>query len=133
MSGKIILRCMAGFLIFFVNSSSFAIGEKYSKQGKNIGKIVYQKLIEVGYCIDIKDCHKKRVLFGEDGDRVHLNIYGITDRKVISEVVSMVVEDGIVSTGGVPISLHFYFKNQDSFLGFNAFFKSESILVEVNE
>ena len=123
---RVILVVLTGVLLM-------GMGERYGKQGHTLGGKVYQALIQQGYCVDIDDCHKKAVMFGEDGNRVNLNLYGVEDRKVLSAVFAMVLTEGLEITGGVPITISVFPKPKKEYLGAKSFFQKPSIRMEVNE
>ena len=108
-------------------------GEKYSKQGHRLGKKVHEILLHEHYCQRTNNKNCQGVLFGEHGNRVNLNLYGIHDQKIITSVLTMVVTDGLQITGGVPITIRFYAKPKEELLGLKAFTASPSIILEVNE
>lgn len=108
-------------------------GERYTREGHALGEKVYQTLIQEGFCADLRDCQKKEPLFGEDGDRVHLNIYGITDHRILSVIFAMVVREGMKTTNGVPVTLTAFQKPKKEYMGFNSFSKKSMIQLEVNE
>lgn len=108
-------------------------GERYTREGNALSKKVFQTLIQEGFCTDLQDCNKKEPLFGEDGDRVHLNIYGITDHRILSGIFTMVASEGMKTTNGVPITLTAFQKPKKEYMGFNSFFKESMIKLEINE
>ena len=108
-------------------------GERYTREGHALGKKVYQTLIQEGFCADLRDCQKKEPLFGEHGDRVYLNIYGITDHRILSAIFTMVVSEGRKTTNGAPITLTAFQKPKKEYMGFNSFSKESMIKLEVNE
>lgn len=109
------------------------VGEKYRKQGNALSLRVYDVLLREKYCTDLQDCHRKEVMFGEDGNRVNLHLYGVHDRKVIASVLSVVAAEGMGITGGVPITIRFFLKSKKELLGLKSFTASPAIIMEVNE
>ncbi len=106
------------FIVMFLNYPiSFAGGERYEKEGHALGAKIYEVLIQKKFCLTLNDCQKKEVLYGESGDRVYLNLYGIQDREIISDVLQMVLSEGIKTTKGAPITISVYQKQKNQYLG----------------
>jgi hypothetical protein len=83
-------------------------GEKFRDQGDQLSVAIHAELQRAGRCNDAQDCKDKFVLLGEHGNQVNLNMYGVTDRTVRSDVLRFVSTSGTAITGGVPIALSFY-------------------------
>lgn len=129
-----------GGSIFMIVISSFflmGMGERYSEQGRALGKAVYEELIRQRFCTDFSDCQKKKPMYGENGDRVRLNLYGIQDRELLSKVFSMVAKDGMGITNGAPITLSAFPGQKADYLGLgfrNIFNLYEPIMrLEINK
>jgi len=127
------IRLMLILCVCAVSLMLMGMGEKYSEQGRALSPRVYEVLFREGYCTDWQDCYRKEVMFGEDGNRVNLHLYGVQDRKVIASVLSMVAAEGMEITGGVPITIRFFSKPKKELLGLKSFTASPAIIMEVNE
>lgn len=130
------MRAQRLTLIFCVCAMSLMLmgmGEKYSEQGGRLGKRIHALLITEGYCAKNNNLNCKDVLFGEDGNRVNLHLYGVHDRKVIASVLSVVAAEGMEITGGVPITIRFFSKPKKELLWLKSFTASPAIIMEVNE
>jgi len=126
------------FIVFLVSVTALltmGMGEKYSKEGKALGKKVFEVLHQQGYCsnTDPTDCYKKQLLFGDYGNRVNLHLYGVTDRKTLSTIFAMVLSEGSEITGGAPITIRVYPRPKNEYLGFKSFSKEPIIAMEINQ
>ena len=124
------------FTVLFVVVTALltmGMGEKYSKEGHALAKKVYEVLIQHGYCTEIRDCNKKLTIAGEHGNRVNIHLYGVTDRKLISIVFNMVLNEGPEITGGAPITLRVYPRPNSEYMGFKSFSKEPIITMEINQ
>lgn len=119
--------CLITWMFFNINA-----GEKYSMQGGALSHKIRDVLVTTGYCPDKKNCID--TVFGRHGDKVNLNLYGITDTKIIAAVLSMVAIEGLKTTGGVPIRIQFFSTPKEELRkGFKEFTKKSTITMEVNE
>jgi hypothetical protein len=113
---------------------TMGMGEKYSKEGHALSKKVYEVFLQQGYCTDVNDCYKKEYFFGEHGNRVNIHLYGVTDRKLISTVFAMVLNEGSEVTGGAPITIRVYPRPKKEYMvGFKTFTKEPIITMEINQ
>lgn len=115
--------------------NSYAGGEQYRNQGHALGARIYEVLIQKHYCIDSNDCQKKEVMFGESGKRVNLNLYGIQEHEIISDVLQMVMHEGIKITDGAPITISVYPKQKSEYLGIKSALISPepTVRLEINK
>jgi hypothetical protein len=120
------------FIAAFSTSNVFAMGEKYSEQGHALYRRIFLDLREKGYCDEKSLCSSKIHAYGEHGDRVNLNFYGTTDKKIIGAIMECVAKDGLVVTDGVPITIRFYSKSKEELLGLKYFTKTPAIIMEIN-
>lgn len=78
---------------------------------------VYQALIDGGVCASYQDCNNKEVMFGEGGGRIYLNIYGLTDPRIIASIFFVVAAEGRALVGDVPVSVAIYKEPKSEHLG----------------
>lgn len=120
-------------LILLVCGHLAGCGEKYRTEGNALSKQLFDILIKNGYCKNYDECYAKEVMYGEDGDRVYLGIYGISDQKLLGEVLSFVVTEGRQITGGVPITVSvFSGKKREYVNSIKSFTAKPVIHLEIN-
>lgn len=122
------------FIVFFFEHGVYAMGEK-NKQELNLLWIgIRSMLIDKKYCSSPEDCHKKLPLYGEGGDRVHLNIYSYSNKDIISSVMEFVSREGISITRGVPITVQVFAKDKSEYENsVGMIFVKPVIKLEVNQ
>lgn len=96
-----------------VSLSIFSAGERYTKEGHDITRLIVQKLINNKICENPSECIKKLGIYGGHGDRVNLSFYGIADRDLISQISGIVIKEGVSVSNGAPIKLVFFSKHRD--------------------
>lgn len=97
-------------LAFVVDAS--AVGERYAKEGHQLFAALVERLVTERHCSAMSDCLVRLDAYGEDGDMVRLNIYGVTDRNLVGSIVNFAVHEGVRVTNGVPIKIQFFEKRK---------------------
>lgn len=127
-------------LVVYVLIASFALpensmsGDKFSSQGNALYKSILDELIRQGVCSDNQSCSNALRLYSEDGDRIYMNMYGQTDKRLGSVVAKHIIENGIGLTGGVPITLRIYASQKSENTGFRSFIKrGASVTLEIDK
>ncbi|HYQ37384.1 MAG TPA: hypothetical protein VER09_00420 [Pseudomonas sp.] len=106
------------FFIVVISAISIAgCGERYGEEKSRLSPRIYKVLIESGVCASHQDCNSKEVMFGEGGDRIYLNVYGLTDPTVIASIFFAVAAEGRALVGDVPISVAIYKEPKSEHLG----------------
>ena len=103
-------------LLFWVTTSLISCSEQFSKNADDLYRAIMNELIKNNFCTAIIDCSKKYHFYGENGDRIHLNLYDATDPTVIRTIFGFVSEKGLSVSNGVPITLRAYTKPKDYYL-----------------
>lgn len=105
-------------------------GEKYSEQGKVLSTAISHELINRGMCANNSDCFNLLPMYGEDGDRVHINFYNVgpINKKALVIAIELVISRGIEITHGVPISIQAFPKPHDEYINFKNFFQKIQLL-----
>ncbi|MBK8676840.1 MAG: hypothetical protein IPN27_10795 [Cellvibrionales bacterium] len=118
--------------VILLSINAFAIGEKNSKQGHALGKELFEILVQYKLCASVAECNQKRFIYGENGDRIYLNFYGISDRFLIAKITGYVVENGLKITEGVPISIVFYSGKKERSTWYKKYTGDPILRIEVN-
>lgn len=95
-------------------------GEKYARQGELLSAAI-KRNHEKERCLSSENCWSNFEVFGEHGNRVNINIYGVDSEKDISGTLMFVSENGLRITGGVPISLRFFREKKEDLLNESKF------------
>ena len=130
---KILLGATFTLICIGLLENSMA-GGKFSDQGNALYKSLHDELIAKSVCTNFQNCSDALQMYGEDGDRIYLNMYAQTDMNLSGIVVKFIVEKGIKITGGMPITLRVFHKPKTQYLGLKSIFgKDESIKLEINK
>lgn len=69
------------------------------------------KMVQIGECKDRSDClENRRVLFSETSDGFHLTFYGLSDRKKIQTLITLLVDE--YERKGVKIKMSLSFSKE---------------------
>lgn len=107
-------------------------GEKYKFEKRLVSDIVYQSLIDSGVCVDLKDCHEHEYVFGEAGDKIRINIYGISDRRVCQKVLAGVIVNEKFMENSSPVMIAFYPFKKIDYIGLNGEAEDRVMYMEVD-
>lgn len=110
-------------------------GDKFSSQGNALYKSLLNELIRQGICTDSQTCFNALQMYGEDGDRIYMNMYAQTDRHLGAIVASFILKSGLTVTGGMPITLRIFRGPKSQYLGIKSLVgrNEESVKLEVNK
>ncbi len=130
--------CIAAmlFFAFFGMIGVSMAGSGFSDQGNALYKALNEYLIAKGICKDNQSCHKIHQIYREDGgERIYLNMYGQTDKTLVSTITEFLVARGLKITDGMPITLHVFSGPHEQYQGLKRLFgaSGESIKLEINK
>ena len=110
-------------------------GDKFSNQGNALHKALIEELVKQKVCEDHQSCFNILQMYGEDGDRIYLNMYAQADKRLSSIVAKFIVEKGLGASSGMPITLRIYSHPKSFQLGLRSIFNKdeEAIKLEVNK
>ena len=110
-------------------------GDKFSIQGNALHAALIEDLVKQGVCGDHQSCFNVLQIFGEDGDRIYLNMYAQTDRHLGAIVARFFIEHGLKASGGMPITLRIYSDPKSKYLRFKSMFNrgDEFVKLEINK
>lgn len=110
-------------------------GDKFSNQGNVLHKALIEELVKQKVCEDHQSCFNILQMYREDGDRIYLNMYAQTDKRLSTIVAKFIVEKGLGASNGMPITLRIYSSPKSFHLGFKSIFNKdeETIKLEVNK
>lgn len=101
----------------------------YQEQALKLTENSKSALIRHGLCIDENDCTKKRfVFFLRTSSGVMLDIYGISDLRVISEIIGACLDEYEKNTKRMSIDVKVYREKHEDVVGpINSLFTSPYI------
>lgn len=89
-------------------------GEKYANEGAALFAAIRDNLVKEKLCASHPDCLAKLDAYGAYGDRVNLQLYGVSEPAIVGSVVSFVARNGITVTDGVAIRVTFYKQRREA-------------------
>lgn len=110
-------------------------GDKFSEPGNSLYSAILDNIKQHNLCSTNQDCFNILKIYREDGDRIHLNMYGQKNRTVSSLVTDFLIKNGIAITKGKPITLTVFEQEKDQTTGIKSItIKTEpSIRLEINK
>jgi hypothetical protein len=113
---------LVSFAIFTIHPVAQSAGEKYSNQGHAVYAELTKHLIAKSICKDFTDCSNKLQIYGEHGNQINFNMYGQATKTYANAVIEYLTNNGVSTSGGVPIRLEVYELPKKSHMGFNSIF-----------
>lgn len=105
-------------IVLFLGSSLMGCGEKYTEQGNALAQEINRELIGRGLCKNSRDCFDLLPMYGEHGDQVYFNFYGVNagNRRAFTIVIELVMSRGMEITKGVPITIQAFPKPHEEYV-----------------
>jgi len=123
------------FLIGFLMASCF-FSRAYSADAEAgrplyLGRVVTNELVRAGACSTLNDCIRREHVFIEYKRGAYISVYGILDRRLMSEISAAVLSAVGENFGRYPVVIAFYPKRHSDYLGVKGVFKSPEFRLEV--
>jgi len=109
--------CLVGGIFLFRPLEIYAMGKKYSEQGKKFGDAMHSALVSKGFCKTPRECHDLLPGTIETDSLVLVHFYEVGERNQAAflTVVALSLTDGMQITGGVPIKINAFRETHEEY------------------
>jgi len=104
-------------LFFGTSLGAYAMGKKYSDQGKKFSDAMHSALVSKGFCKTSRECYDLLPGTIETDSLVLVHFYEVSERNQAAflTVVALSLTDGMQITGGVPITINAFRETHEKY------------------
>jgi len=115
--------------VFNVEMCFAAIVNNY---GQEITGMAHKILMGRNLCSSYSDCsNKKLVFFSRKKGGTHLEVYGIENKDVLLELISLVISEYYSRNREIDIDIAFYEESHENMMGFKKFYIDPFIKIDL--